>query len=340
MATVSVLAALGLSALASWGLGQMSQPSSVGFVAGVLAVLGGVIGCVGIGVMATSKPVRKFFGAGMVVALLLLTTGCTRINAGHEGIVVHMAGDQRGVSDFPLTTGWVFYWPPSTKIMEYPTYMQTAVWTANSNEGHNTNEEIQFASAEGMAFTADISLSYQLVPEKIPHFYVQFRSDDLDAWTHGFLHNVARDAFQEIAPRYTVEQLYGSKKEEFIRTVRARVDSVIEPYGVKLQQFGYIGNPRPPEAVLTALNNKVKAIQDAQAAQNRVAQIQAEAEQTIARAHGEAQANRELASSISPQLLDWRRLAITESAVAKWNGARPMVEGGGSGLLLNITAPH
>jgi hypothetical protein len=58
-----------------------------------------------------------------------------------------------------------------------------------------------------------------------------------------------------------------------------------------------------------------------------------------AKARGEAESNRILARSITPQLVQWRQLQITEQAIARWNGARPMVEGQGSGLLLQVPLP-
>ena len=56
----------------------------------------------------------------------------------------------------------------------------------------------------------------------------------------------------------------------------------------------------------------------------------------IALAEGQAQANKVLTASLTEPLIRWRELDITEKAVARWNGARPMVEGKESGLLLNI----
>ena len=63
-----------------------------------------------------------------------------------------------------------FYIPATTQIFEYPTYVQTAVWTKDVNEGSRMNEEVSFSSKEGLVITADISLSYQLVADRVPAF--------------------------------------------------------------------------------------------------------------------------------------------------------------------------
>src|SRR5262245_3916597 len=110
-----------------------------------------------------------------------------------------MAGDSRGVDSAPAVTGWVFYNPFLTSIYEYPTYVQTAVWSASPTEGNAVNEQITFTNADQMTISADISLAYHLLPDKVPSFYVKFRSDDLTTFTHGFLRNLARDSFDRHA---------------------------------------------------------------------------------------------------------------------------------------------
>jgi regulator of protease activity HflC (stomatin/prohibitin superfamily) len=160
---------------------------------------------------------KKYFNfviAFFIIFTVLSMVGCTRVEPGYVGIKVVYGGGDRGVQDFPALTGWVFFTPFLSTVFEYPTYMQTAVWTKETIDGDSTNEEITFNTKEGLVVSGDISLGYQLNPAKVPHFYVKFRSDDLDHFTHGYLRNVARDAFNEIGSRYAVEDVYGVKKEE------------------------------------------------------------------------------------------------------------------------------
>lgn len=277
---------------------------------------------------------HRFYTA-ILILFVALMTGCDRIDAGYVGIVVNMSGSNKGVEDLPAQTGWVFYNPFTTNVYTYPTFMQTAVWTREKEEASPANEEVTFNSKEGMTFTGDISLSYQLSSQKVPHFYVKFRNDDLRAFTHGFLRNVARDHFTEEASKYSVEELYGTKKEEFVQNVKKRINDAVEPIGVHLEQFGFIGAPRPPQNVVDALNAKVAATQTAMKAENELRTAEAEAKKAIAKAQGEANANRELAKSITPELIQWRLLEIKEREIAKWDGKKPQVEGN-AGTLLNI----
>lgn len=362
-----VLAGIGFTAVAKGitvATRLLNADSDLGVAAG-LVILAGILGAVavaasvGVGRAWTAchrvAALVRETGCSKLILVLMLPllsgcTGCTVVNPGYVGIKVNMLGSDRGVQDIPIVTGWVFYNPFSQRVYEYPTFVQTAAWTRDVNEGSPRNEEISFNSKEGLIITADVSLSYQLLPDKVPHFYVKFRSDDLNSFTHGFLRNVARDAFNEIAGTYAVEDIYGPKKEEFVTKVRERVNQQVADIGVALQQFGFIGAPRPPQAVIEAINSKITATQNAMRAENELRQTQAEAQKSVARAEGEAKAavaraegeakaNEVLAQSITPSLLQWRQLQITEQAVARWNGVRPMVEGQGGGLLLQIPVP-
>jgi regulator of protease activity HflC (stomatin/prohibitin superfamily) len=280
---------------------------------------------------------RKLVVAVATVLLLTAVAGCaTRIGPGYVGIKVDLAGSQRGVEDMPIRTGWVAYNPASSQVVEYPTFVQTIVWTHNPNEGSPNNEEITFTTKDDMAVSIDVSLSYKLDPAKVPMFYTTFRSDDLNTFTTGFLHNMARDVFNETAGEYTVEQIMGDNGP-FIEEVRRKLQAQIAPYGVEIDQFGLIGAPRPPQSVIDSINAKVQAQQIALQKEMEVKQAEADAQKVVARAQGQAQANELLTKSITPQLIQWQQLSVTDRWINRWNGKMPDVNAGQlPGMLLNI----
>ena len=63
------------------------------------------------------------------IALTFLLNSCERIDAGHVGVRVNLYGTGKGVGDITECTGWVFYNPISTKIYEFPTYIQHKEYT-------------------------------------------------------------------------------------------------------------------------------------------------------------------------------------------------------------------
>jgi regulator of protease activity HflC (stomatin/prohibitin superfamily) len=309
---------------------------------------------------------RNFFrliavGVVLVIGgiLLLNTFRVTRINAGYVGVEVNLAGSQRGAQDIPLRTGWVFYSPLKTQVIEFPTFVQTVKWTADINEGHPLNEELVFNSKEGQEVRADVSLSYAIEATKVPEFYVKYRTDDLERFTHGILKDIVRNSLNEVASTYTLEDIYGENKARFLREGRERIQAQLLPVGVGIQQFGFIGKPRFTAAIEQAITQKTQAITEAERARNQLAVTQAEMAKAVAeaegearsqverargeatsaieRARGEAEANRLRQASITPQLLEWRRLENQRALVDKWNGELPrMIVGDKAGMLMPL----
>lgn len=264
--------------------------------------------------------------------------GCTRISPGYVGIKVTNLGTGKGVNDIPALTGWQTYNAFTESVLEYPTFVQTYAWTQNTAEGKPFNEEITFTNKDSMRVAADVSVAYSLVPERVPHFYVKFRSDDLSSFTYGFLRNLARDVFNDVAGRYTIDQIMGDNGP-LLKEVRAELQKQLDPIGVHLEQFGFIGAPRPPDAVIAAINMKVQAMQLALQKQNEIVQAEADAKKSVAEANGyaqstlvkaeaQAQANRKLAESVTSNLVEYQK-------IQKWDGRLPTVSGG-AGVLMNL----
>ena len=90
---------------------------------------------------------------GLVIAGIIFFTyiaSITRIGAGYVGVEIVLSGSQRGPSEIPIRTGWVFYSPLRSQIIEFPTFVQTVKWTQDVNEGRAVNEQMGFNSKEGM----------------------------------------------------------------------------------------------------------------------------------------------------------------------------------------------
>jgi regulator of protease activity HflC (stomatin/prohibitin superfamily) len=289
--------------------------------------------------------------AGVLIGFWFVASflmSAVRIEAGYTGIEVNLAGSQRGASEIPIRTGWVFYSPLTTQIIEFPTFVQTVKWTRDTSEGHPINEEMGFNSKEGMEIFVDVSLSYAIEPTKVPDFYVKYRVSDLELFTHGILRDIVRNSLNEVASTYVVEDIYGEKKAEFLGKVEQQIQAKVANVGVGVQQFGFIGAPRVPSVIATAITAKAQAIQEAERAKNELATTQAEAAKKIAeadgdaksevtRAEGEANANRIRQTSITPQLLELRRLENQRAYIDKWNGQLPSVQAGqGSGFLMEL----
>jgi len=272
------------------------------------------------------------FILGVVLTILTFSfmfSSCERIDAGHVGVKVNMYGDGKGVDDMTEVTGWVFYNPFGTKVVEFPTFMQHKEYTGD--------EAFVVNSKDGSEFHVSPLINYSVQREKVPHIYGTYRVT-LGEIEKGFLKTAVYDAFRLTANSYTAEELI-SNRETFEVKVRATLDSNLLKEGFLISQM--TSNLVYPETFKNAIEAKNNAVQAALTAENQVKQAEAEAKIKVARAQGDAdalltsakaesEANRLKQQTLTPLLLqkEW---------IAKWNGQLPSTQlGQGTNLMYGL----
>src|SRR5690242_4655798 len=148
----------------------------------------------------------------IVGAFTLFSSCAARVDAGHVGIRVKLAGSSRGVDDIPVVTGWVFYNPLTEQLVMFPTSVQNIIWTKDPHEGNPHDESITFSSKEGANINADVGLSFHIEPTLAPHLYLRFRKNDPVELANGYVRNAVREAFNVAASQLPVQDIYGAEK--------------------------------------------------------------------------------------------------------------------------------
>jgi regulator of protease activity HflC (stomatin/prohibitin superfamily) len=299
--------------------------------------------------------VRNMFVLGGLF-LVVLIAGCgmtTRIDAGHVGIRVRLAGSDRGVSDTPVVTGWVAYNPITEQIVVFPISVQNIVWSASPHEGRPVDESITFSSSEGVNVNADVGLSFHVDPALAPKLYARFRQNDMLALADGYMRSVVREQFSDVASKLPVQEVYGAQKSKMLADVTEKCRNVLGKDGIVIDQLTLTGALRLPQNVADAINRAMEATQNAIQSENRVRQVKAEAEQAITKATGAAEAQRqEAAGHADAVLINARaeakaneiiRLSMTAGvlqyrALEHWDGKLPAYNGGGALPMLTIDA--
>ena len=267
-----------------------------------------------------SNLTKLLIGVSMLTLIMFAFTGCERIDAGHVGVKVNLYGDGKGVDDVTEVTGWVLYNPISTKIVEFPTYVQHKEYK-KLEEG--VDESFVVNSKDGSEFHCSPMVNYAVKREQVPHIFAKYRVE-LDKIEEGFLKTSIYDAFRVVANSYTADELI-SNRQQFEIKVRQVLEKQLAPEGFILQQF--TSNLVYPETFKKAIEAKNNAVQQALMAENKVKQAEAEAKIKIATAEGNAQAlltnaraeaesNRLRQQTITPLLLQ-------QMWIEKWNGDVP-----------------
>ena len=255
---------------------------------------------------------------GLVFASLFLMNSCERIDAGHVGVKVDMYGSGKGVNDVTECTGVVFYNPITTKIYEFPTFIQ--------HKEYKDENSFVVNSKDGSEFSVSPIMNYSVQREKVPAIFAKYRRS-LEEIEEGFLKTAVYDAFRLATNKYTADGLIGNR-EVFEVEVRRLLEGQLLKEGFVINQF--TSNLVYPDSFKKAINAKNNAVQSALMAENKVKQAEAEAKIKVATANGnaeallanaraEAESNRLRQQTLTPMLLQ-------QQWIEKWKGQVPTTQ--------------
>jgi regulator of protease activity HflC (stomatin/prohibitin superfamily) len=278
---------------------------------------------------------KKFIAMTM---LLLSVAACSKVPAGHVGVKVYLLGGSKGVDYEELGVGryWIGF---NEELYLFPTFMQNYEWTADSRSGSEEDESISFQTIDGMVANADVGISYSINPEKVSDIFQTYRRG-VNEITDTFLRNMVRDSLVKQASNKPIEYIYGAGKAEMMAKVQEEVSAAVSERGIQINQIYWIGEIRVPDVVKTAIDAKIEATQKAQQRANEVATAKAEADKKIEEARGQAEsilrvaeaqakANKLVATSLTPELVQYFGLE-------KWDGKLPTYTGGNSVPMIQL----
>jgi regulator of protease activity HflC (stomatin/prohibitin superfamily) len=262
----------------------------------------------------------------LIFASLFLMNSCERIDAGHVGVKVDMYGSGKGVNDVTECTGVVFYNPITTKIYEFPTFIQ--------HKEYKDENSFVVNSKDGSEFSVSPIMNYSVQREKVPAIFAKYRRS-LEEIEEGFLKTAVYDAFRLATNKYTADGLIGNR-EVFEVEVRRLLESQLLKEGFVINQF--TSNLVYPDSFKKAINAKNNAVQSALMAENKVKQAEAEAKIKVATANGnaeallanaraEAESNRLRQQTLTPMLLQ-------QQWIEKWRGNVPTTQLGANTQVL------
>ena len=253
---------------------------------------------------------------GGFLVLVVLFFSCERIDAGHVGVKVNLYGDNKGVDDVVAVTGMVFYNPFTTKVYEFPTFIQ--------HKEYSNEDSFVVNSKDGSEFSVSPIMNYSVQREKVPAIFSKYRRP-LEEIETGFLKTAVYDAFRLATNKYTADELI-SNRALFEVEVRKLLENQLTKEGFVINQF--TSNLVYPNTFKKSIEAKNNAVQRSLMAENKVRQAEAEAKIKIAQAEGDAQsllttaraeaeANKLRQSTLTP-------LLIQQQWIEKWDGKLPI----------------
>lgn len=268
------------------------------------------------------KPISIFI-VGLLISIIQ-PYNLERVDAGHKGLKVNLTGSERGVSNYQYKTGWVLYNSWIEQMLEFPTYQQ-----------HIEYDPQEVITKGGFSATIKPSFNYSLREDAIGDMFVNLRLTTKEV-EQGWLKNAIVSSVNDVANRWEVDAIF-NKREEFEASIITECNKRVTKWFTVSQLRT---NIVPPKALQEAIESKTKAIQQAQAEDQKAKTAEAEARKKVAIAKGDSAqliigANAEALSikikqrELTPEYVEFVK-------AQRWDGKLPSTIAGGSGTFLNI----
>lgn len=282
---------------------------------------------------------KKGFIGAIVLAIIIfggiiLGLLCTvRVPAGYVAVQYSMNG---GVKDEILTQGWHVV-SPTIKTTLYTVGIEQSYLTAEKNGDSESDESFTASSAEGKAIQVDLTFTYQYDSNSVTDVFTCFKGQSGTEVRDSFIKPNIISWTKEVIASYKVSDILGEQRANVNIALTEYLSDKFAPYGISISNVSLI-NIEVDSETQAAINAKITAQQNAetQAINNQTAidkakadaevvrtNAQAAADAALIEANAQAEANRQLAQSVTEQLIEYEK-------IEKWDGKMPTVSGAGA----------
>lgn len=293
----------------------------------------------------------------LIVGLIIGFNCMEKVPAGYVGVVYDMRG---GVAEGTLSQGWHFV-SPMKEVTLFSIGIEQSYLTAGNDGDSKNDDSFEVPTSDGKGLTVDLTFTYRYDAEQVSDIFTRFKGRSGKEIRDSFIKPNIISWVKEVTARYPVTDILGDERANINVAVSEYIKEKFKTYGIIVDNVSLI-NIEADEDTRQAVQRKVTAQQELELAQieqktanvqaqkdKEVALIAAEQEKEVAsinaekakikaegeaeaikiKAKAEAEANKEVANSLTPELIEKQK-------IDKWKGEVPMVQGSGSMPIINI----
>ncbi|MEX5521502.1 prohibitin family protein [Bacillus cereus] len=243
-------------------------------------------------------------GIGLVIVVGLIAMSVKVIEQGHAGVVYNRS---TGVEKETLGQGWHLV-SPFKRVTEYPVSTET-VRVKNFN----------VQTKDGKPLAVSLSYDYANELEKLPKIYNKFKGQSPNVIENGWLQTRIKKATLHVFSNYSVLEVF-QHQGEINAAIEKEFRGMVDDTGFMVDSVT-LEAPKPDENTAKAIQGVVDAQQQLEKLEIEKKQAIVAAERDIEEAKGKAQANEVLKQSLSPEIVEIKK-------IEKWDGKLPQVSGG------------
>lgn len=274
----------------------------------------------------------------LIVGGIILTLTCTeRVPTGYVGVVYNMNG---GVDGEVLSQGWHIV-APTKKVTVYSIGLEQSYLTSEDKGDSPKDESFSIPTSDGKTVRVNLEFSYKFDEARVANTFTQFKGKSGDKIKDSFIKPKIVAWTQEVSANYPVTDIFGDKRTQINAELDTYLKDKFDKYGIIIDTVNFTDISVDDETA-AAIQKKVTAQQELELAQveAETAKIQANKEKEVAQiaaqtavieaqakadvlqieADAEAEANKKIASSLTPELIE-------KIKYETWDGKLPTVSG-------------
>jgi regulator of protease activity HflC (stomatin/prohibitin superfamily) len=222
-----------------------------------------------------------------IIGLALSMTSCTTADSSEVALVVDQIGNDKGVPNVQLASGFVFYFPPTQDVFLYSTAIQHKVWTSDTTEGSPVDEHIDVTSADGATFGLNVALNLQLKREDASKVFKTCRVD---------MNEILETRIKTIVRKTLRDESVNFASDSLVQHNNIYEDKVNKSLTVKLDKEGFFNitlavlKVSMPDSYRKAINEKIAVLQKTATIKSQTIQAEQSALKKVALAKGDFEA--------------------------------------------------
>lgn len=197
-------------------------------------------------------------------------------------------------------------------------------------------DNLSVTTSDGKKITMPVRYEMKVDKSKVLSIFKELGSQDIETIQEGYLYQKLFKAGREVVSNYSVIDIYGTKTSEASAQVTDKFADSVDEMGFIITDVT-LGTPELDEATQQAIDARVQAAQEleklnlekqiaTEQAEKKRIEAQGVADAAIETARGEAEANRLLSESITPELIQLKTAeARMKHGWVEIQGATPLV---------------
>ena len=258
--------------------------------------------------------------------LALMLSGCyfEVIDSGETGVEV----SNGKVSETVLNEGFQFSLNPLTDLNIYNTkskVLEMSDYKRENNKEVISTEPVLVLTKDNLQIPVDITILYKLEKTCAPFLRINYGEDGI--WDRKIVVPKARDISRSVIGKDADVYKLNQNREIYTSEIRSelgkQLNGIVGKENCILIDSVSINNIKIPQQLAESILKKQQTEEAVKIANLEIERIKAQAQAEIEKNKGISEAQKILAQSLTPQMLQLKELEVRQMEIEKWNGVMP-----------------